>query len=915
MSDGYVRNALVAHATLGRGRVVVDEGEVVVVRFESGIASCPRDELERLQDLAAETAMQAGQPLRVLTRALGAAISSVNDTWGVFSNSRIDLLPHQLWVCRKVLERWPTRWLVADDVGLGKTVEAGLVLTPLLASGRVQRLLVLAPASLVDQWQQRMREMFDIRLARYTGEADKPGYDFWGTNPMVVASAQTLRSDHKERRKRLLEAPSWDLVVADEAHHMNNDAKSGATLAWELIEQLQDRRRIASMVFFTGTPHRGKDFGFLSLLKLLKPEMFDPKRPMEDQLGALSEVMIRNNKRRVTDMRGRPIFQPVSVGTETYGYSPAEAAFYTLLTDYISSGRAYASSLAAQEQRMAILVLIAMQKLASSSVAAIRRALAGRLDRIKRAATKGAEEVARLRRELEEMDVEDNPADADRRAAIEEEIAARGLDVTLGPHEIPAIQELLAAAAQITQETKIERIVELVTSKFAGRSVLFFTEYKATQAALMSALRARFGDDCVAFINGDGRIEGVRTQDGGEEVLTSSREDVARRFNGAEVPYLVSTEAAGEGIDLQRSCHTLIHVDLPWNPMRLHQRVGRIDRYGQTKPVEVLSLRNPDTVEARIWDCLNAKLDRISLAFGAAMDDPEDMLQLVLGMSRAADFERLFLEAPRDAGRGELARWFDAETATFGGKRAIDVVRDLVGNVARFDFGSEAAGLPQVDLPDLLPFFRGSLTLAGRKVEEADGAVSFRTPDPWVKADFALADRYEGLSFRRGKPGGAAQDVGGVGHRVFNAAIGAAEAERDVLGFLPGLAQPLAVFAVRDAVTTGGNVVQRTIAGVEGVPGEFALVHDWQVVLRLNPCVTRSLARSRPPGNDVQPFASSAVDHVRAAGAWLEARLGDLGLPFQQPRLDPLVLLAPPQPGPDDGPGDRQLPPSASPGK
>ena len=915
MGDDYLRNALVAHATLGRGRVVVDEGEVVVVRFESGLASCARHELERLPDLAAETDMRPGQPLRVLVRALGAAISSVNDTWGVFSNSRIDLLPHQLWVCRTVLQRWPARWLVADDVGLGKTIEAGLILTPLLASGRVQRLLVLAPASLVDQWQQRMREMFDIRLARYTSEADRPGYDFWGTNPMVVASAQTLRSDHKERRKRLLEAPPWDLVVADEAHHINNDAKSGATLSWELIEQLQERRRLVSMVFFTGTPHRGKDFGFLSLLKLLRPDSFDPKLPMEDQLSALRGVMIRNNKRRVTDMRGRTIFQPVTVGTEIYGYSPAEAAFYTLLTDYISSGRAYASSLAAQEQRTAILVLIAMQKLASSSVAAIRRALAGRLDRLRRAAAKGAEEVTRLRRELDEMDREDNPADADRRAVIEEEIAARGLDVTLGPHEVPAIEELLAAAEKITAETKIERIVELVTSRYAGRSVLFFTEYKATQAALMSALRARFGDDCVAFINGDGRVEGVRTRDGQQEVLTSSREDAAGRFNNAEVPYLVSTEAAGEGIDLQQSCHTLIHVDLPWNPMRLHQRVGRIDRYGQTKPVEVLSLRNPDTVEARIWDCLNAKLERVSLAFGAAMDDPEDMLQLVLGMSRAADFERLFLEAPRDVPRGELARWFDAESATFGGKRAIDVVRDLVGNVARFDFGTEAAGLPQVDLPDLLPFFRGSLTLAGRKVEETDGAVSFRTPEPWMKADFAVVDRYDGLSFRRGKPGGVRQDVGGVGHRVFNAAMAAAEGDRDVLGLLPGLSKPLAVFAVRDAVTTGANVVQRTIAAVEGTPGEFALVHDWELVLRLNPCVTRSLARARPSGDEVQHFASSAGDHVKAAGAWLEARVSDLGLPFQRPRLDPLVLLAPERLAVNDAPGDGHTPPESHGGR
>ncbi len=900
----FSRDALVRHANLGRGRVVLDDGDVVVVRFESGIASCPRIELESEQDLASAEHLALGHPLRVLVRALGAAVCSVNDTWGVFSNSRIDLLPHQLWVCRKVLERWPARWLVADDVGLGKTIEAGLILTPLLSSGRVRRLLVLAPASLVEQWQTRMREMFDIRLARYTSEADTPRSDFWGTHPMVVASAQTLRADHKDRRRRLLEAPPWDLVLADEAHHMNNDAKSGATLNWQLLEELQERRRLSSMIFFTGTPHRGKDFGFLSLLKLLKPDTFDPQRPMEEQLGALRGVMIRNNKRRVTDMRGRPIFLPVTVGTETYAYSPEEAHFYALLTEYITSGRAYASRLAAQEQRTAMLVLIAMQKLASSSVAAVRRALFGRLTRLRSAARQGAEDAERIRAELEQLEKEDNPGDGDQRAALEELLAAESLNVVLGPREIPAIEELLAAAASVRHETKIRRIVEVVSERFAERSILFFTEYKATQASLISALRAKFGDRCVTFINGDGRLEGVRTAQGGEEVLTIGREDAARLFNDAEVRFLVSTEAAGEGVDLQRSCHTLIHVDLPWNPMRLHQRVGRIDRYGQTKPVEVLSLRNPDTVEARIWDCLNQKLERVTLAFGAAMDDPEDMLQLVLGMSKSADLGRLFVEA-QDVPREDLAGWFDAETATFGGRRAIETVRDLVGNVARFDFGTEAAGLPQVDLPDLLPFFRGVLTLSRRKVEEHDEAVTFLTPEPWAKDDFAIAERYERLSFRRGKPGGARLDIAGVGHRVFDAALRSAEGERDALALLPGLAAPIAVFAVRDAITAGVTVVRRMVIGVRGAPGAFDMLRDWELVTQLNPCVTRSLAQASTTVEQQPSIAAGATEHVMAAAAWLAPRLDDLALPFQKPRLDPLVFLLP-RPrgggvGPDDG--------------
>jgi len=145
----------------------------------------------------------------------------------------------------------------------------------------------------------------------------------------------------------------------------------------------------------------------------------------------------------------------------------------------------------------------------------------------------------------------------------------------------------------------------------------------------MSALMKKFGDNCVTFINGDHRVEGVTGTDGIAKAISLDRVSAAESFNQGEVRYLVSTEAAGEGIDLQESCCSLIHVDLPWNPMRLHQRVGRLNRYGQKNQVEVITLRNPDTVESRIWDRLNQKINSIMIALGGAMDEPEDLLQLV----------------------------------------------------------------------------------------------------------------------------------------------------------------------------------------------------------------------------------------------------------------------------------------------
>ena len=372
----FDKNTAVRHPRFGSGQVMVDHGDSVVVRFEHGIEECLSVDLELVEGLAERMAAERhDSALHVVTRILGECIRSVNDAWGVFSRSRIALLPHQLWVCKRVLESWPTRWLVADDVGLGKTIEAGLILTPLLSSGRVRRLLVLAPASLVEQWQVRLREMFDIRISIYVPAADTETSDYWNTQDRVIASAHTLRLDKGDRWERLFDAKPWDLVLIDEAHHMNVDEQGHRTLSYQLVERLQERGKVQSLVLFTGTPHRGKDTGFLSLLKLLRPEDFDPEQPLEEQVEKLRTVMIRNNKQSVTDMSGEPLFTPVRSRRETYAYSPQEARFYEQLTHY-------AASLGFQDRRMVILILITMQKLASSSVAAVRRALARRLARL-----------------------------------------------------------------------------------------------------------------------------------------------------------------------------------------------------------------------------------------------------------------------------------------------------------------------------------------------------------------------------------------------------------------------------------------------------------------------------------------------------------------------------------------------------
>ncbi|GGR71718.1 helicase [Deinococcus seoulensis] len=861
------RGEHVIHAAHGRGQVELDLGDTTIVRFGHGLEEVLSAEL-RAQPAPAQVASRGDVqlPLDVLTRLQAELITSINDTWGVFARSRIALLPHQLWVCRQVLREWPPRWLVADDVGLGKTVEAGLILWPLLSRRQVRRFLIICPAGLVEQWQERLRRMFDIRVSRYHPDLDHARADYWNGHHQVVVSLQTIREDHDGRHGRLLAADPWDLVIVDEAHHLNVDDQAGATLGYRLVDRLMQAGRIGGLVLFTATPHRGKDRGFVSLLELLRPDLFDARKPLAEQLPQLSRVVIRNNKQNVTDLQGRRLFHPPRVQAETYRYSPAEADFYRMLTEFVASGQAYASTLGDTQGSQAVtLVLIALQKLASSSVAAVRRALHGRLARL-RAATSAARGS---RRWTEQYRALEGQAETEAVNALDEEVGEWASWVRLMEHELERLEELVAAADRVEEETKLQAILAAVTSRFEGRSVLFFTEYKATQAALMGELGRRYGEHSVAFINGDGRIEvSGRT-------LTLTRQEASARFNRGEVRFLVATEAAGEGIDLQGVCHTLVHVDLPWNPMRLHQRVGRLNRYGQTRQVDVLTLRNEDTVEALIWDRLTEKLGRVMQAFGEVMDEPEDLLQMVLGMTSPSLFRDLFTGAqsiPRDA----LGAWFDAGTGHFGGRDVVDVVRDLVGHSARFDYQEVSRQIPRVDLPDLEPFLRNALNLNRRQVRHDDG-LTFKTPEAWA-GEIGVLRSYRGLTFDRSLAGEDLSRVVGVGHKVLDAALGQARGlEASVTVLTVRRPQPpLLVYRVFDRVTARPAGERGTLVGVRLGPAPTVL-RDWEALLELN--ALQAGTPGSPRGADLQADVERAQDIV-------QGRLDDLHLTFARPQVE-----------------------------
>lgn len=863
----FNRGDHVNHHNFGLGRVELDLGSTVIARFEHGLEECLKGELKRqASPLQALEQAQIHPPAETLLHLQAELITSINDTWGVFARSRITLLPHQLWVCRQVLSHWPPRWLVADDVGLGKTIEAGLILWPLLSRRRVRRLLVICPASLVEQWESRLRLMFDIRLSPYHPDLDHGRTDYWNSHHQVVASLQTLRDNHKGRHERLLSAEPWDLVIVDEAHHLNVDERTGATLGYSLVHKMLEAGRVEGLLLFSATPHRGKDHGFLSLLHLLRPELFSVIDPLSGQLKQLPTVMIRNNKQSVTDLKGEKLFRPSRVVAETFSYAPAEERFYAMLTDFIATGKAYASTLEASGGQTVMLVLIALQKLASSSVAAVRRAMKGRLARVQGRAA----QLEKGRAQLEKYREAQQWTDSEEVSALEERLADWASWIKLMQGEQARLEELVAAADEVCQETKIQTILATLEGRFQGRSILFFTEYKATQSLLMGELIRRYGREAVTFINGDGRVDDVLG-----ESFFSGRHEAAAKFNSGQVRFLVATEAAGEGIDLQGNCHTLIHVDLPWNPMRLHQRVGRLNRYGQTKQVEVLTVRNETTVESLIWEKLNDKLALIMQAFNTVMDEPEDLLQIVLGMTSPAFFTQMFAEGG-SVPRENINEWFNARTGSFGGEDVVNVVKNLIGHSASFDYQQVSSLIPRVDLADLKPFLQGAVRFHQRKVSD-DVHLSFTTPDTWAR-EIGVLRNYKELTFQRDQ--GDLGKMVGIGHKALDVALAEMRASNSsvtVLSAQPG-ARSVLLYQVIDRVTSKGVGERGALVGL--IPGTPPIMlRDWEVLQQLNQL---NISRQEVSAN----LPQHAHAEVLQGQQHLEQHLADLQLGLTSPQVE-----------------------------
>lgn len=364
---------VVIHKTFGQCSIRSIDDESVILRLHDGsMEECSIYDIKPMPKIdSAETPFSS---LASLLKIDGALIESINNAWGIFSKTSIKLLPHQLWVCNRVMRQWPARMMIADDVGLGKTMEAGLIIRAAVSSGKAKRILILTPPKLVYQWQDRMNSFY-LNFRVYSDyHSFKEDY--------LIAPISNLKLDTNGKHDKLLEQDAWDIVIVDEAHHAGA-SKQDHTLGYKLIEKLDKEGRIKSLLFFTATPHQGKDEDFWALMGLLDREAFS--KNADERLNALHNYMIRNNKLSVMDMNGNKLFKGLTQHPKTYSYTKEESDFYWQMTDYIERGYAYASTLGNEEGRQVTLLLIALQKLASSSIAAIRMALSKRVLKLKEA--------------------------------------------------------------------------------------------------------------------------------------------------------------------------------------------------------------------------------------------------------------------------------------------------------------------------------------------------------------------------------------------------------------------------------------------------------------------------------------------------------------------------------------------------
>ena len=630
------------------------------------------------------------------------------------TSAKIDLLPHQVVLTHRIATTSPRRFLVADEVGLGKTIEAALMLRELAGRGELKRALMVVPAGLVNNWHRELNDVFHLNFEVFghTGDVTDRRSNAFAKHDFLIASIDTLKQPN--RMKRLEEAPDWDLIVFDEAHHLTayrSGGKVNKTLNYKLAELMRKKSR--DLILLSATPHQGDHFRFWMMVKLLDPTLFENPQEMVEKRHRLNSVIFRRTKADACRPDGSPLFARRWVHTESFLMAPAEHAFYSKLTEYLAEGFALAKRQGKKGSALGFVMTI-FQKISASSFAAVQRTLRRRLialavhegivhesnHEVEKRNSAWAEARTLIREEyklgtdrLADTEVERVFLDLKRKLlkSLDEDQLALASDVHTNENTVAAAEDMAITAVEVclpeerrlisevlalfpaNRETKVEKLMgalKVLWDATHDERMVIFATYLGSVEMIAREITAAFPD------------KGVVTLRGGDHGAKLAAE---KRFKQADGPRIMICTAAGrEGINLQHA-RVLFNFDLPFNPMDLEQRIGRIHRYGQRHTAQVYNLVLSDTIEGSIFLMLEDKLTEIAKTLGKLDEHgnvAEDLRSQILGqLSENLKYQQLYSEALADPElkrtREELA--VAMENASAAREAVFELFQDLDG--------------------------------------------------------------------------------------------------------------------------------------------------------------------------------------------------------------------------------------------
>jgi superfamily II DNA or RNA helicase len=703
---------------LGPGRIVgrreLGGREQILVQLDDDGRSLwlPYENLRRIKDVQTRyVRVETGvddHAERFRLRLLAHALENWNQLTGALDRLDVDPLPHQIQLVHRILSSGNYNWLIADDVGLGKTIEVGLLLAALKRKGQARRVLVVAPAGLVRQWQDELQYKFGATYEIYGRDFLVNKLEHWKLHDQVIVSLDLAkREDH---RGSLASAGGWDIVVFDESHKLTRYAGGERTERYRLAETL---RPIAdAFLLLSGTPHQGYADRFRALLELVRPDLRAQIHALEINPEIVGEVILRNRKSEVTDADGNFIFKGQQIHRFPVKPSETTQIFQRKLHDYLVRGYKAGESQGSVGRAIGF-VMTTYRKLASSSIAAIERALRLRLERLSEAATAPA--AARIAAGLDREDFTEGGDEQDDLPDLIEDSPAHEFFAS----EAEMIETLLGTAARVRiDDEKLRMFLDQIVAPLVaeGKKLLVFTEYRATQSYLQEALARHFPEAGPAVL-----INGSMSLD---EKLRS-----IGQFND-EARFLISTEAGGEGINLHHACHVMVNYDLPWNPARLVQRIGRLYRYGQKEAVIVFNLHAQDSFDNSAIDLMLQRVMDIVRDMAPVGTEFNDRLYAeILGeLLENLDFASVL----ESATTMEITHTRDQiEEALKRAQRAQGLQQEIFTHVAGFD-PNALRGTLGFTMQHLQVFVSGMIPLIGAAIEQEqyDGAVlEIRLPD------------------------------------------------------------------------------------------------------------------------------------------------------------------------------------------